>query len=67
MTITTVGYGDKHPVSKGGRFVAVVTMTVGVGLFATFTAFVAAWFIEPGERKQDVELEKIREQVQNVE
>jgi voltage-gated potassium channel len=50
VTITTVGYGDKYPVTTEGRIIAAVLMTAGVGLFGTFTALVAAWFV--GERKQ---------------
>ena len=46
VTITTVGYGDKYPVTLEGRLIAAVLMTVGVGLFGTFTAFVASWFVE---------------------
>ncbi len=46
VTITTVGYGDKYPVTTEGRLIAVVLMTVGVGLFGTFTAFVSSWFVK---------------------
>jgi voltage-gated potassium channel len=46
VTITTVGYGDKFPVTTEGRIIAALLMTVGVGLFGTFTAYVASWFIE---------------------
>ncbi|WP_336517006.1 potassium channel family protein [Pollutibacter soli] len=55
-TITTVGYGDKFPVTTEGRLIAVALMTVGVGLFGTFTAFLASWFI--GENKTEVANEK---------
>jgi voltage-gated potassium channel len=44
-TITTVGYGDKFPVTSEGRIIAVILMTVGVGLFGTLTGFVASWFV----------------------
>lgn len=44
VTITTVGYGDKFPVTTEGRIIAAILMTAGVGLFGTFTAFVASWF-----------------------
>lgn len=44
-TITTVGYGDRFPVTSEGRFVAVLLMCAGVGLFGTFSGFLAAWFI----------------------
>jgi voltage-gated potassium channel len=45
VTITTVGYGDRYPVTTEGRIIAAVLMTAGVGLFGTFTAFVASWFV----------------------
>ncbi|NML65616.1 ion transporter [Hymenobacter sp. RP-2-7] len=45
-TITTVGYGDKYPVTGAGRLIAAVLMTVGVGLFGTFTGLLASWFVE---------------------
>ncbi len=46
VTITTVGYGDKFPVTSEGRIIAAVLMTVGVGLFGTFTAYVASLFVK---------------------
>lgn len=49
VTITTVGYGDKFPVTTEGRIIASILMTAGVGLFGTFTAFVASKFV--GENK----------------
>ncbi len=45
-TITTVGYGDKYPVTGAGRLIAAALMTVGVGLFGTFTGFLASWFVQ---------------------
>ena len=54
VTITTVGYGDKYPVTMEGRIIAAFLMTVGVGLFGTFTAFVSSWFVgDKGEKKPD--------------
>ncbi|MBP7808113.1 MAG: ion transporter [Bacteroidia bacterium] len=49
VTITTVGYGDKYPVTTEGRIIAVILMTVGVGLFGTFTAFVSSWFVKSNQ------------------
>jgi voltage-gated potassium channel len=46
VTITTVGYGDKFPVTTEGRIIAAILMTVGVGLFGTFTAYVSSWFVK---------------------
>lgn len=45
-TITTVGYGDKYPVTTEGRIIAGLLMTVGVGLFGTFTGLLASWFVK---------------------
>jgi voltage-gated potassium channel len=46
VTITTVGYGDLYPVTTEGRLIASVLMAGGVGLFGTFAAYVASWFME---------------------
>ena len=45
VTITTVGYGDKFPVTTEGRIVGMILMTAGVGLFGTFTGFISSWFL----------------------
>jgi Ion transport protein len=50
-TITTIGYGDRFPVTNAGRLVGVWLMIVGVGLFGTFTAFVANAFVSPHTAK----------------
>ncbi|OFY84927.1 MAG: ion transporter [Bacteroidetes bacterium RIFCSPLOWO2_12_FULL_35_15] len=49
VTITTVGYGDKFPVTTEGRILAAILMTVGVGLFGTFTAYVSSWFVKDNQ------------------
>jgi len=46
VTVTTVGYGDRFPVTAGGRGVAVVLMLVGIGLIGVLTATVASYFVE---------------------
>lgn len=45
-TVTTVGYGDRYPVTTPGRLVAVALMLVGIALVGSVTATVAAWFIK---------------------
>jgi voltage-gated potassium channel len=52
VTVATVGYGDRFPVTHLGRIVAVLLMTAGVGLFGTFTAYVANLFNQQ-EAKED--------------
>ena len=53
VTVTTVGYGDKFPVTTAGRVIGAILMTVGVGLFGTFTGFVASWFVESNKEEAD--------------
>jgi len=55
VTITSVGYGDKYPVTREGRLIAAFLMTVGVGLFGTFTGFVASWFVQEREEEEEEE------------
>ncbi|WP_341303982.1 transporter substrate-binding domain-containing protein [Pseudomonas sp. TMP25] len=42
VTMTTVGYGDKAPVTLGGRLVGLVWMFTGLIMVSTFTAAVAS-------------------------
>ena len=57
VTITTVGYGDKFPVTTEGRIIAGILMTAGVGLFGTFTAYVATWFIAGKKENEETNSE----------
>lgn len=66
VTVTTVGYGDHFPVSEEGRFVASILMLVGVGLFGTFSGFVASWFLSEQENNAEV-IKELRCQVAALE
>src|SRR6476646_8051813 len=41
VTITTVGYGDRFPVTEIGRLVGMLTMAVGIGILGVLTTFMA--------------------------
>ena len=55
VTVTTVGYGDKYPVTTEGRIIAAFLMITGVGLFGTFTGFVASWFVEDKNKEEKLD------------
>ena len=48
-TVTTVGYGDRYPVTLEGRAVAVVLMIIGIGVVGAVTASVATWLMSRAE------------------
>lgn len=49
VTISTVGYGDTYPVTDAGRMFGVLVIIVGVGIFGTFTGYLANLFLGPSD------------------
>lgn len=56
----TVGYGDRYPVSSGGRIIALLLIISGVGLMSLFTATIASLFVEQ-RMKEGRGLETVKE------
>jgi voltage-gated potassium channel len=67
VTITTVGYGDKVPVTAAGRGVAVVFMVTGVAMFGLLTATISSYFAEAGKDGLGARIDGLRTQLDNVE
>lgn len=70
-TMTTVGYGDKYPVTGLGRAVAVGLMISGIAVLGTVTASLSSWIIEKvgdEESGQDLahELGRLRSEVSRL-
>jgi len=64
--MTTVGYGDKYPLTAEGRFIACILMTAGAGLFATLTGFIASMFLQSDTKTTEVELQRLSNEVRSL-
>jgi voltage-gated potassium channel len=53
VTMSTVGYGDYFPVTRWGRLLAILLMTVGVGIFGVLTSYLATVFITPYQKDKE--------------
>ncbi len=45
VTVTTVGYGDKVPITPGGRGIGIILMFLGMALISVFTATISSVFV----------------------
>jgi len=55
VTIATVGYGDTFPVTNLGRILGAMIIIVGIGIFGTFTGYLANLFLGPSKSEEPVE------------
>ena len=62
LTLTTVGYGEVHPLSPAGKVLSIVVMVAGVGGVAyTFSAI--GDYIVSGELRGDMERDRMHKRV----
>jgi voltage-gated potassium channel len=65
-TISTTGSGDAYPITTAGKILSVILAISGVGLFGTFTAYVARFFIEPSQKQEEREIIELKNQIFNL-
>lgn len=65
-SITTVGYGDRYPVSVTGRFVAVALMLAGIAVLGVVTATIASWLVQRVAEVAESEESATRAQVDEL-
>ncbi len=63
-TVTTVGYGDRFPVTGTGRLIAVALMLAGIALLGVVTAAFASWLIERVAEVAEVEQAATRQDLE---
>jgi voltage-gated potassium channel len=58
-TVTTVGYGDRFPVTAEGRVIAVLVMLTGIAVLGVLTALIASWFVKLGRSNTESQNDRI--------
>ena len=54
VTISTIGYGDKYPITDLGRIMGTVVLVTGVALFSTLTGYLAHFFYSAGQGERRI-------------
>lgn len=66
-TITTVGYGDRFPVTTEGRLIGVALMALGIALVGVLTASIAAWFVAQVRASEEEIIDPVHERLDLLE
>jgi voltage-gated potassium channel len=66
VTIMTVGYGDRYPVTMEGRCVAIGLMAVGVALIGTWAGIATSWFLAAADEKHHDNIHTLRLELQEL-
>lgn len=66
VTCTTVGYGDRFPVTAGGQIVAVLLMIVGIAGLSMLTASISALFVDQDDEPDMAEVKARLERIEDL-
>lgn len=65
-TMSTVGYGDRYPVTTTGKFVAATLMVAGIAVLGIVTATLASWLVERVAEAADGEQAVTRTEIEHL-
>lgn len=63
VTIATVGYGDRYPITEPGRLIGSAMILVGVGIFSILTGFISTQFLSKRHNAKAGENEQARQEM----
>jgi len=66
VTITTVGFGDKYPVTNIGRVIGTFVIITGVVLFTVLTGFIATRFFSINDLKVEEDLSPVKSDLESI-
>jgi voltage-gated potassium channel len=66
VTISTVGYGDRYPVTGLGRLIGILMLMAGVSLFSVLTSFLASAFTKPATSQEEGRDRVLRAEIQEM-
>jgi len=64
VTVSTVGYGDRFPVTSLGRLIGTAMIVMGVSLFSVLTSYIATQFMALRKGTGPSETERLRQQLE---
>jgi voltage-gated potassium channel len=67
VTITTVGYGDRFPVTPGGKGVAILLMIMGIALFGILAGALSSFFAGAKQEDMTQQLGAMTERLDRIE